>query len=375
MSESRLFKAGVDGRVVQVYAHGLVGADLGTARFDGAAFSADALAGLGALELKDRVRHIARALDKHLGPDVPRALGALLGLLDTVPPDPKDKISFTLWPMAQYVEDFGVDHFDASVAAMKRITQRFSCEFAVRPFLVRYPERMLAVMHAWAVDPDVHVRRNASEGIRPRLPWGMRLQAYVDDPTRVFGVLAKLRKDPEEYVRRSVSNCLNDIAKDHPGALMAVLAQWDADPDAHTLWIKKRALRSLVKAGDAQALALLGYGPAQVRVEGLRLDAPAYRVGDTLGFSFDLVSTSDQPQDLMVDYRVHFVKASGQRRPKVFKLKAVRLGAGDRITVHRKQHLKPISTRRYHAGTHGLDVQVNGVASDAVWFKLGNGGS
>lgn len=356
------FKDEIDEGVARFYGDGLAAVVPG---FDGEAFVAEVVAGLDALELKDRVRLIARLLHAHLGSDIPAAIEALLGLLQDGP-----GLAFAHWPMAQFVEDYGVEHFDVSVAAMEQITKRFSCEFAVRPFLVRYPDRMLEVMHRWARHPDVHVRRTASEGIRPRLPWGMRLTAYIEDPTPVFGVLEVLRHDPEEYVRRSVSNCLNDIAKDHPERLMDVLERWDEEAGPHTEWIKGRALRTLVKAGAPRALRLLGYGPPKVRIEGLATDAPSYRVGDTMTLSFAIVSTSAEPQRILVDYRVHFVKASGARRPKVFKLATRTLDPGGRIEVVRRQHLRPISTRRYHAGVHAVDVQVNGVAFDAVEFAL-----
>ncbi|MEM6929131.1 MAG: DNA alkylation repair protein [Myxococcota bacterium] len=358
----RAFKHAIDERVVRRYA-----AALGPA---GSAFTADALAGLADLELKARVKHLSDCLFRHLGSDFPVAMSTLLPLLDTGAATGAAAVEFAFWPLAQLVEDHGIEHFDVALPAMKAITRHFSCEFAVRPFVVRYPAAMLKAMHAWAVDPDVHVRRNASEGLRPRLPWGMRLQRFIEDPGPVIGVLERLRHDPAETVRRSVANNLNDIAKDHPDVVLEVLTRWDEDPFAHTLWMKRHALRTLVKAGDARALALLGFGRAEVAVEDLRIAAPAYVVGDTLTFSFTLVSTASVPQDLVVDYRVHFVKANGSRRPKVFKLATLTLQPGERRPFERRQHLRPISTRRYHAGEHAIDVQVNGVASAAAPFEL-----
>lgn len=364
MAETTPFKEGINEGVVRYYTDGLAHA------FDGEAFHRDAMTGLQDLELKARVKHIAAVLRAHLDEDYTVALSHLVGLLDRSERSDKPAYQFTHWPMAQFVEDHGLEHLEASAAAMKRITTRFTCEFAVRPFLVRYPEEMLAEMHRWASDEDVHVRRNASEGIRPRLPWGLRLQHFVEDPRPVFGLLERLRKDPEEYVRRSVSNCLNDVAKDHPAALMDLLERWDADPDAHTLWIKTRALRTLVKAGNSRALALLGFGPPSVRVDGLTLDAGNYVLGDTMEMRFELVSESSEPQQLVVDYRVHFVKKNGSRSPKVFKLKNITLGPGESVSVVRRQHLKAISTRRYYPGTHAVDVQVNGQVFAATEFEF-----
>lgn len=363
------FKEGINAEVVRAYADGLAHVP----GFDPTSFTAATVPALDALELKARVQHVAAALLEHLGGDYAFALSALMEMLEEHTANDRPSYAFVHWPMAQFVEDYGPDvpeHFAASVAAMKAITRHFSCEFAVRPFLERYPEAMLAVMHDWATDPDVHVRRNASEGMRPRLPWGGHLTAFIDDPAPVFELLATLREDPEAYVRRSVSNALNDIAKDHPQRLMDVLEAWGTEGDAHHLWIRKRALRTLVKDGDPRALALLGFHPPQVRVEDLAVDAATYRVGDTLQISFTLVSEGDAPQRLELDYRVHYVKKSGLTSPKVFKLKTMTLQPGERVSIVRKQHLKPISTRRYHAGLHRVDVQVNGQVFGDVPFDL-----
>ena len=370
MAESTPFKEGINAHVIQHYVDELPGI---TTTFDAEGFRRDALDGLDDLELKARVKQLAACLRSHLDDDYPTALGHLITLLQRADRSEKPAYSFQYWPIAQFVEDHGIDHLEASAAAMKEITKRFTCEFAVRPFLVRYPEQMLAEMHRWAEDDDVHVRRNASEGIRPRLPWGLRLQAFVDDPRPVFEVLERLRHDPEEYVRRSVSNGLNDIAKDHPEPLMDLLERWDATPDDHTVWIKTRALRTLVKAGNPRALALLGFGPPEVEVRDLSLDASRYSLGDTMEIGFTLHSTGDAAQQLVIDYRVHFVKKNGSRTPKVFKLKNMTLEPGESIDIVRRQHLKPISTRRYHPGRHAVDVQVNGqvFASMEFDFDLG----
>lgn len=372
MAESAPFKEGINEALVREYADALGGLVAG---FDGDAFHADATRGLGDLELKARVKQISAQLFSHLGGDYASGLAALMRMLaeSDADVDTRPSFQFLRWPMAQYIEDHGVDawdHFDASFAAMREITKHFSCEFAVRPFLIRDQARAMAVMHDWARDASVHVRRNASEGVRPRLPWGQRLNAFVDDPAPVIALLDVLRKDPEEYVRRSVSNCLNDIAKDHPDVLMDTLERWDMDPDANSAWIKKRALRTLVKAGDPRALGLLGYGAPRVVVEGLTVDADTYRVGDSLTFGCDIVSKAKREQRLMLDYRVHFVKKNGSRTPKVFKLKELTLGPGERVHIERRQHLAPISTRRYYAGEHLLDLQINGRVMGEAAFEL-----
>ncbi|MBK9613686.1 hypothetical protein [Candidatus Amarobacter glycogenicus] len=78
-----------------------------------------------------------------------------------------------------------------------------------------------------------------------------------------------MKDDPAETVRRSVANHLNDITKDNPDLVLHTLQRWnDGQPSVETVWITRHALRSLVKAGHPEALALQGFGAAQI---GLRL--------------------------------------------------------------------------------------------------------
>jgi 3-methyladenine DNA glycosylase AlkC len=360
-------KEHIDAGVVDTYAHGLAAA-MGPA-FDAEAFRTDALRGLEQLELKDRVAQVADTVHRHVGDDAAKGMAALLTMLEGKVPQEGPSSEFRWWPMAAYVERHGLDHPEQALAAMARITGFFSCEFAVRPFLQTHRERTLEELHRWARSDDVHLRRNASEGVRPRLPWGSRLNAFADDPTEVFALCEVLRNDQELYVRRSVANALNDIAKDHPARLCAWLADWSpSSPEGR--WVVRHALRSLVKQGDPAALELLGFAPPRVRVESLRTDRDRYVVGETMQLHFTLVSTADEPQRLVVDHRVHYVKADGRTRPKVFKGSELVLQPAERRQVSRRQHLRPISTRRYYEGEHAVDIVVNGVVSDAVAFHL-----
>lgn len=363
-------KDGVGSALVDIYAHYLPKADNS---FNPRAFSKRATEGLFQLELTPRLAHVARALHHAFGEDYERGIKALLRMLALEEKDGMARskgLSFVHWPMAMYIEHYGTHNESLSLQAMERVTCFFSCEFAVRPFLSANPHGVLEKLLGWARDENLHVRRNASEGIRPRLPWGRVLTLFVEQPELCFPILETLRTDPEEYVRRSVSNCLNDIAKDHPALLMDLLTAWDRAPNAHSHWIKSRALRTLVKAGDARALALLGFVKAPVRVLKLRVDRKRYKVGDTCVFQFEVQNDSAQPVDLAIDYRIHYRKANGESRPKTFKLRTLKLAGHTRVQISKKQHLRAISTRRYHPGQHAVDIAVNGQLSAPVSFEL-----
>ncbi|MGH9311354.1 MAG: DNA alkylation repair protein [Vicinamibacterales bacterium] len=318
-------------------------------------------ADLEPLELKDRVRLVRETLRKMLPQDYERALAVLLDASR----GPSLK-GFDLWPITEFVQTYGLDSFDASMDALHELTQRFTAEFTLRPFLTRHPARTLAVLQRWTMDPSHHVRRAASEGSRPRLPWGERVAVLIEDPGPGLNLLEALKFDPEIYVRRSVANHLNDVSKDHPDRVIETLRRWRRECPAehvrHLEWIVRHALRGLIKRGHPGALALIGAAPARVRASALVLGRPRVRVGDHLEFAFTLVSTSGSAQKLVVDYVISFLTARGALSPKVFKLKTFELPAGGRIALSKRHAMRPITTRVYYPGAHHLAIQVNGAA-------------
>ncbi len=339
--------------------------------WDGSGFRTAASRGLEELELKDRVRHIAGALREHLSADYPSALAHIV---DALPPplgsDDSLVDEFHLWPLCTFVELYGVPHFDVSVPAMRELTRRFSAEFAVRPYIRAYPQAMFDVLARWALDDDVHVRRLASEGSRPRLPWGGQLRALIADPSPMLPILESLRDDPSEYVRRSVANHLNDIAKDHPDVVIDVARRWWDDRSKTRQKLVKHALRTLVKQGHPGALSVLGYGPAQVELTELSLSTRQPTLGEPLFIDVELRSSGPSVQRLLIDYAVHHQKANGTTIPKVFKWTTRELAAGASLRIRKKHALKPVTTRRYHAGLHRVEVLVNGASLGTVDFEL-----
>ncbi|MEN9938781.1 MAG: hypothetical protein RLZZ387_5360 [Chloroflexota bacterium] len=331
--------------------------------FPAPAFIAEVTPQLEHLELKDRVAVIAAGLRRHLPPDYPAAVALLLAILG--PPHGEAEGMFTdgwyLMPVAAFVEHYGLEHLDVSLRTMHAITQRHTAEFAIRPFLLRYPEQTMATLRVWTRDPSFHVRRLVSEGTRPRLPWAARLPAFVADPTPLLELLEPLKDDPSAYVRKSVANNLNDIAKDHPEQVLTTLARWQQGASDERLWVIRHALRTLVKQGHPEALRLLGAGPPEVELVVLELTPAALRIGESLTIEVMLRSVAAAAQYLVVDYVLHLPGARGATRSKVFKLRSQMLPAGETLRLVKRHSFAPVSVRRIYPGTHRLAVQVNGV--------------
>ncbi|AJA08198.1 DNA alkylation repair enzyme-like protein [Sphingopyxis fribergensis] len=323
-------------------------------RFDRAAFLSAAADGLDALSIMERVRHIAGALHSSLPGSYPEALTIIRAMA------PRLTHGFQAMAVTEYVARYGLDDFEASMDALADLTRFGSAEFAIRPFLAADTLRALATMTGWAGSDDEHVRRLASEGCRPRLPWAARVPALKADPTLAAPILEALKADPSHYVRKSVANHLNDIAKDRPDWLLDRLADWPQD-DLRTVWIIRHALRTLIKKGNPAALALIGVGPgAAVTVRRFAITPESVRLGDRIAMAADLASDSPDGQRLVVDYRIHYARAGGKTAPKVFKLKTFELGGGDAITLGISQTIRDFSTRRHHPGRHRVELIVNG---------------
>lgn len=343
------------------------------AAFPARAFLRDALDGYEALELMPRGKHIARALRAHLPQDVPAALDILLASLD--PPRSETTggglTPFLYLPHTMYVAAYALDHFDEAMRAQHALTQCFTAEFSIRPFIEKYPERTLALFREWAHDPSPHVRRLVSEGTRPRLPWAPRLRALQINPRPGLELLELLKDDPELYVRRSVANHLNDIGKDHPQLLNATARRWLKDAGPERAWIVRHALRSAIKRGDAGALSVSGYGAkAEVAVRAKSVAPQRARIGGSVTIAFDLKNLLPRRQRVLTDLRVHYMKSSGKTSPKVFKLKAVELAAKATLHLEKKLSLADLTTRKHHPGTHCVEVLLNGSAVKIGEFEL-----
>jgi 3-methyladenine DNA glycosylase AlkC len=332
-------------------------------RFDVDAFLYDTLSGYEALALMPRGKHMARALQRHLPAEYSDALSILLASASQ--PHGRDPglslASFLFLPHTMFVAEFGLEHFELSMQAQHALTQRFTAEFSIRPFLQNHTDATLERLMDWTNDPSEHVRRLVSEGTRPRLPWASRLPAFQRNPKPVLSLLERLKDDPSLYVRRSVANNLNDIGKDHPSLLADTASAWLKHATPERQWVVQHALRSAVKRGEPGALVALGFGTDADVVIGKPSISPQRAViGGKVAISFEVTNSTAKTQRVLVDFAVHYIKANGASRAKVFKLKTLHLAPHETQCVGKQISLAEMTTRKHYPGLHRVDVILNG---------------
>jgi 3-methyladenine DNA glycosylase AlkC len=262
---------------------------------------------------------------------------------------------------------------------LQKMTEFFSAEFAIRHLIIKQPIATLAILTTWLKHENHHVRRLVSEGTRPRLPWGIRLGIFIEQPELVMPLLLVLRDDEEEYVRRSVANHLNDIAKDHPQLIIETAQQWLAEEALALLdnvqrkqrvKLIRHACRTLFKQGEPTVMALFGYQPANDVHCSLASDQLYVPFAGNFEFEMLLEKNTDTYNLLMVDYVMYFQKANGKQAAKVFKWLDRGFTQKTIDKVVRKHSFKKISTRKYYPGTHRLEVMVNGIKKAQIEFEL-----
>jgi 3-methyladenine DNA glycosylase AlkC len=313
-------------------------------------------------ELKEKMHHITHCLGVALPDDYASALKILMEIAPRFG-------GFDAMIFPDFVETYGLDHWELSLEALELFTSLCSSEFAIRPFLASDPDRGMKRMNMWAQNENFHVRRLASEGCRPRLPWAMALKVFKKDPDPVIQLLEKLKDDPEEYVRKSVANNLNDISKDHPHKVMDVCERWIGH-SKNTDWIVKRACRTLLKQGNSRALLLFGFGdPAHILVEKLSLDRSILALGEELHFTFVFNLKAGGAQKVRLEYGIDYVKAGGKVSRKIFQIKEADFQTG-KHTIKRKHSFKDLSTRKHYPGTHQLVFLVNSIEKAAANIDL-----
>ncbi|HWH31353.1 MAG TPA: hypothetical protein VNU01_01635 [Egibacteraceae bacterium] len=328
-------------------------------------FTADATRGLESLELKARIAHVVGALERHLPGDFAEAARLVEDAVAG-----SDLGMWSAWPATDWVAAAGLDHPEIALPLLARLTGVASAEMAIRPFIDRHPARTLRQLRTWTSHPDEHVRRLVSEGSRPRLPWASRIALLEAEPHLTVPLLDALREDSSPYVRRSVANHLNDLNKVDRGLALETASRWSAQGGQHVEAVLRHGLRTLVKAGDAEALGLVGAPPARVRLADLEVLTPRVRLGGSLRFRFTVTSQEREPMRAVIDYLVHHRKANGGTTQKVFKLSTRTLAPGAPVTIERAHAIRPITTRRYYPGEHRVEVQVNGAVLGGGTFIL-----
>lgn len=319
------------------------------------------------LELKERIRRISESLGASLPSRYEDALDVLYRVDEQCSGFP-----YLFFP--DFVEVFGREerHFEKSMEALARFTCRSTSEFAVRCFILEHPERMVSLMLEWASHPNEHVRRLASEGSRPRLPWGQALPLFKRDPAPILPILEKLKNDDSLYVRRSVANNLNDITKDHPDLVLKLARNW-LGQTAETDWVVRHACRSLVKKGVPEAMALFGYatGALQSDREGALVSDASISLteenvpfggenGIRYRFTVREAKEGEQSLKLRVEYGVHFVKSGGKTSLKRFLLSDRDYVPGETGSGTRIHRFADLTTRKHYPGLHAVTLWVNG---------------
>ena len=326
-------------------------------------FVESATSGLADLEMKARVSQVAEALKAAMPDDFESAAGVIRAAIEL-----PDFDGWIVYCANDWVALAGLDSPDTALPLLGELTSRWSAEFAIRPFIEAHQDRTFEQFDRWIESPDEHRRRLVSEGSRPRLPWGRQLSVFIADPAPTIALLDRLVDDPSTYVRRSVANHLNDITKDHPQLALDTASRWLREVSGpggdevcrdRRRWVVSHGLRSLVKAGDPEALRLLGFDPdAPVSLTAFSVTPERLAIGEAVTIEFSL--TAPEPTPTMVDYRVHHAGAHATRSPKVFKLKKTVLEPEVETRFRREHRIREVSVRRIHPGPHLIEIQVNG---------------
>ncbi len=327
----------------------------------------ETLDGLSLRERSDRLRDALLA-------DVPGDYWALQETLRRASTDPEFR-GWLIWPVTSAVvtraaQEESAESFQDALELLAELTNRLTSEFAIRTLLRQDLKGALATIQGWAESEDEHVRRLASEGTRPYLPWAVRVPELTASPGITIPLLDALYRDESEYVRRSVANHLNDLSRDAPELILKTAGRWLEAPAETTMWVVRHGLRTLIKKGYPGALELLGFGPVSADIDGPHVAESEVPWGGSVKFSATVRNTGTESAKLAIDYIIHHRKANGAQSAKTFKLTTRTLDPGESMIVEREHSFRAITTRRYYAGPHAVALQVNGQATEPVSFDL-----
>ena len=347
--------------------------------FNPEAFISEATQNLDKLELKQRSEGIVKAMQGHLPSDFARTCYILKASLK--PMTNVDEVNqaseyahllsdWAIMPMADYVAVCGQADFSLAMQLLCELTQRFTAEFAIRHFIIAQQEQSLKYLQSCVMHSSKHVRRLVSEGTRPRLPWGIQLKAFINDPTPILPLLEALKDDESEYVRRSVANNLNDIAKDHPQLVVKLCKRWLNNASDQRVRLIRHACRTLFKKGMPEALALFGYLPPQLVGIELRLSDATIKHEQSIDMHVSLRSGATSEQEIMLDYVVYYQKANAKLLPKVFKWKSLTLAPNESVNLSKSHSFKSVTTRKHYSGEHRISLLLNGKEFASQAFHL-----
>ena len=320
-------------------------------------------------EWKDRMKHTTIVLHQFMPENFPEAVSLIDKIINNLKKNKFTDGNLAFIFFADYIEIYGLDDFKTSAKAFVSITQFISCEFAVRPFILKYNEKMIDEMVKWSLHENHHVRRLSSEGSRSRLPWAMAIPFLKKDPASILPILENLKNDPSEYVRRSVANSLNDIAKDNPKTVLEIANLWKGH-SKETDGIIKHGSRTLLKQGHPEILRHYGLESTNIELSSFEIKTPIVKIGDYLQFQFQLNNKNEEAKTVRLEYAVHYKKAKGHLAKKVFKISEKIYHPNHLTKIERNQSFKIITTRVFHTGIHQLSIIINGTESEVLEFEL-----
>lgn len=330
---------------------------------------------------KQRIAHITSNLHRFLPADYKTAVDRILELLDcikdTMPDFSRiDDNNFGLLTLEygaildNYIEQYGMDDFETSVRAIEKVTQFTTCEFVTHAFIARYPEEMMKKMLAWSKHEHWGVRRLSSEGCRPRLPWAMSLPNLKKNLTPIIPILENLKNDPSRFVRLSVANNLNDIAKDNPELVIELAKSWKGEVK-EVDWVIKHGCRTLLKQGNPEIMRLFGLESTEnIAIEGFQISVDKIKIGNSLEFGFSLSNNSNKKATIRLEYGIYYPMSNGALSRKIYKISEKEY-AGNTVTqISRKQSFRVITTRKFYPGLHQIALIINGKEGEKLNFEL-----
>ena len=337
-------------------------------KFDKKVFLKNIKQELDPLELKERSYLLAEKIKQQLPSAPNKSFPILIRALKKNEADEVGLSGFLVWPLADIVQKYGLNDFDVSMQALYQITQVFTAEFAIRPFLISNPEKTIKQLSVWTKDKSEHVRRLVSEGSRPLLPWGQKIPQFVVDPEVTWHLLELLKFDSSKYVQKSIANHLNDHSKNHAEWLLNKLSGWSKAPELD--WIIRHATRTLVKKGHPKALALHGIKPVKIKLLNHQIKNKTIHLGSTLNTILEIQNLENKTIQLMIDHEIAFLKANGKHTIKVFKGKKIQISPKQKIKLELKIPMKPVTTRKYYQGRQKWSPMINGKRFEQLNFKL-----
>ena len=332
-------------------------------------------------EIKQRMRHTTTVLKNFLPADYKTAIAKILELVNYLKGTPyglalqqkKDTqygLSLEYAFLGDFVEQYGLDDYQTSVKAIEEITQFVSCEGPVRPFIIKYPHEMMAQMLTWSTHKNLWVRRLSSEGCRPRLPWHIALPNLKANPAPIIPILENLKNDTSVFVRMSVANNLNDIAKDNPQIVLELVKKWQGK-SKNTDWILKHGSRTLLKQGNTAAMETFGFGTEKdITIQHFQMVTPKVTIGKPLEFCFNLLNNNNTKTQIRLEYGLYYQKANGTLSKKVYSISEKEYAPNSVTQISRKQSFRVITTRRFHPGLHQVSIIINGNEFEKYDFEL-----